>query len=196
MCRSPGPRRENGDGPANFLFLGNLGQAKGVHDILSAVAAAKAKGFAGRSAWRAARRPPASGPRWKAASSSWACGTAWACSASSAARARSGPWPKPTVLLLPSYREGLPMAILEAMACGLPVIATGVGSDPEVVADGSRVLLAPGEWDALADRLLRLGQDAPLRRRMGLAARKKVESLYSLDGMVENIMGIYQAALA
>jgi glycosyltransferase involved in cell wall biosynthesis len=78
------------------------------------------------------------------------------------------------VFCLPSYREGLPLAILEAMAFGLPVVATPVGGIPDVVVDGeSGLLVEPGDPKALADAITRLA-DAELRMRIGSTAREHI----------------------
>ena len=95
-------------------------------------------------------------------------------------------------LVLPSYAEGLPMVVLEAMAYGLPVIATRVGAIPEVLTDGQEgFLIEPADVKALADRMLRVAGDPELRRRMGLDARRVAEARFSLDAMVDRIMDIY-----
>ena len=99
-------------------------------------------------------------------------------------------------LVLPSYAEGLPMAILEGMAYGLPIIATRVGAIPEVITDGVEgFLVEPGDIESLADRLLRLSMDAELREQMGIAARRRVEADHSLDVMVEGLLTVYSEAL-
>jgi glycosyltransferase involved in cell wall biosynthesis len=73
---------------------------------------------------------------------------------------------------LASDWEGTPLAVIEAMAAGLPVVATAAGGVPELVADGLTGLLAPvGDMDALATALGRLSRDASLRQIMGQAAR-------------------------
>jgi glycosyltransferase involved in cell wall biosynthesis len=72
------------------------------------------------------------------------------------------------VFLLPSYAEGQPLSILEAMAAGLPVISTPVGSIAEVLEDGANgFLVKPGDVRALADAMIELGGDPGLRRKMG-----------------------------
>jgi glycosyltransferase involved in cell wall biosynthesis len=78
--------------------------------------------------------------------------------------------------VLPSYMEGLPNALLEAMAWGLPCICTPVGAVPEFVRhDENGWLIAPGAVDELAEAIERLACDAPLRQRLGKAARATME---------------------
>lgn len=94
--------------------------------------------------------------------------------------------------VLPSYHEGLPMALLEAMAWGLAPVCTPVGSVPELVEDGaSGILTAPGDAAALAGALERLALDAELRARLGAAARERVEPL-ALERYMERLCGLYE----
>jgi glycosyltransferase involved in cell wall biosynthesis len=94
--------------------------------------------------------------------------------------------------VLPSYHEGLPMAILEAMAQGLPVVSTPVGGIPEAVRDGIEgFLVTPGDVPALAERLLQLVQDETLARRMGAAARRRAESEFSTTAVLPRLESIY-----
>lgn len=80
------------------------------------------------------------------------------------------------VFCLPSYAEGVPTVLMEAMASGLPVVATHVMGVPELVDRSSGLLVAPGRDDQLADALDRLAGDGELRTRMGQAARRRVEA--------------------
>lgn len=81
--------------------------------------------------------------------------------------------------------EGMPNAVLEAMACGLPVVATGVGGVPELVIDGKTGLIVPPRDPvALSDALIALLQDEARRRAMGAAGRRRVLDEYALAQMV------------
>lgn len=79
------------------------------------------------------------------------------------------------IFVLPTYAEGTPISMLEAMAAGLPVVSTPVGGIPDVVEDGVEgYIVEPGDVEALADRLARLINDPERRCRMGLLAQDKV----------------------
>lgn len=96
------------------------------------------------------------------------------------------------IFILPSLWEGLPNALLEAMALGLPVIASSVDGVPEAVADGRNGLLVPpGNPQALAAALRRLVLDPDLRSRLGAAARQTVAERFGLIRM----MADYESAL-
>jgi len=100
------------------------------------------------------------------------------------------------LLVLPSRWEGMPNAALEAMASGLPVVATRVGGTPEVVADGETgVLVAPGDADALAEALGRLIHSPALRAQMGAAGRTRVESYFALNRIVAAVQELYETML-
>lgn len=96
------------------------------------------------------------------------------------------------VYALPSYHEGLPMSVLEAMAAGLPVISTTIGGIPDAVSDGVEgFLVRPGDIDMLANRLERLLSDDELAMRMGTAARNKVITTFSTEAVMPRVEKIY-----
>jgi sugar transferase (PEP-CTERM/EpsH1 system associated) len=100
------------------------------------------------------------------------------------------------VFCLTSLNEGINNTILEAMATGLPVIATDTGGNPELVADGRTGQLVPvGDADALAEAIGRYVHDPVLRRAHGQAARVAVEREFSLQAMVQRYTDIYDAVL-
>jgi glycosyltransferase involved in cell wall biosynthesis len=96
------------------------------------------------------------------------------------------------LLVLPSWTEGLPGVVLEAMARSRAVVATPVGGTPEVVADGETGLLVPPrDPDALADAVSRLLADPELRRRMGEAGRRRVAEHFTAESMTRRVLEIY-----
>jgi glycosyltransferase involved in cell wall biosynthesis len=97
------------------------------------------------------------------------------------------------IACLPSYREGMPKFLLEAMASGLPCVATNVTGCREAVIDGETGLLVPAQDEAaLADALARLIGDADLRTRMGSAGRARVLSNFSETEICTQTLGLYQ----
>jgi glycosyltransferase involved in cell wall biosynthesis len=97
------------------------------------------------------------------------------------------------VLLLSSVSEGIPLTPIEAMAAGLPVVATDVGGVGEVVVDGETGLLAPARDDAaLAVHLARLAGDAGLRRRFGEAGRARARRLFDEARMCDDYGRVYR----
>jgi len=97
------------------------------------------------------------------------------------------------IYTLPSYAEGLPVALLEAMAAGLPVVTTDVGSIPEVVENGvNGFLIKPGDFVLLAERIAKLANDAELRRAMGRRNVEKIKRLFSSEHIMVELNGIYR----
>ncbi|HEX4674583.1 MAG TPA: glycosyltransferase family 4 protein [Steroidobacteraceae bacterium] len=97
-----------------------------------------------------------------------------------------------TLFILPSYAEGMPMALLEAMSWEMPVIVTPVGGIPQVVENGvNGLLVAPGDIDGLAAAIRRLLEDSALRERLATAARATVETGFSLNEALAKLSGIY-----
>jgi glycosyltransferase involved in cell wall biosynthesis len=96
--------------------------------------------------------------------------------------------------LLSSISEGIPLTLIEAMATGLPCVATRVGGVPEVVADRESGLLAnAGDSDQLAGHLARLASDVQSGRRIGQAGRNRVLAAYGEQEMHARYRAIYQA---
>ena len=99
------------------------------------------------------------------------------------------------VLALPSYKEGLPMTVIEAMAFTRAVVATPVGGIPQAVHDGTTgILVKPGNVAALADGLLRILTDAKTAARMGRAGRALFERHYSHEASLAKLLALYRQA--
>jgi glycosyltransferase involved in cell wall biosynthesis len=100
---------------------------------------------------------------------------------------------KMDIFALPSIHEGIPMVLLEAMALSLPIVASRVGGIPEVIChDESGILIEPGNADALASALTILARDRTYARRLGKAARKKVEENFSAELMATRTAKLYR----
>lgn len=98
------------------------------------------------------------------------------------------------VFIMPSLSEGLSLALLEAMAAGLPVVVTNVGGNPELVLDGETgYLVPPCDPEALASRLIVLLQDRVHAKRLGQNGRQRVLQHFSLPKMVDNYQQLYEA---
>lgn len=103
---------------------------------------------------------------------------------------------KTDIFVLPSYSEGLPIAVLEALASGLAVITTPVGGIPEVVKDGyNGFLIAPGNVDALTEKILLLATDERICNTMGQRSRKFAEQELDVKPYVERLRRLYESLL-
>ena len=96
------------------------------------------------------------------------------------------------VVVQPSRAEGLPLAVLEAMACGKPVVATPVGGVAEAIVDGETgVLVNPDDAEAVATAVIKLLRDSNFAGRLGAAARYRVEQHFSKPRFVSEVEGLY-----
>jgi L-malate glycosyltransferase len=97
------------------------------------------------------------------------------------------------IFVMSSVTEGLGTSILDAMACGKPVVGTTAGGIPEVVSDGETGLLVPPrDPEAMAAAITRLLSDRSLRERMGAAGLARVRELFSAETMLKNTLDVYQ----
>jgi glycosyltransferase involved in cell wall biosynthesis len=100
------------------------------------------------------------------------------------------------LFLLTSISEGIPLTIIEAMAAGIPVVATQVGGLAEMIEDGKTGFLAPaGDPDALAERILRVADNPALRAQFGCLARDRASQIFSEDQMHLQYKQLFQECL-
>ena len=100
------------------------------------------------------------------------------------------------MLTRPSLLEGMPLTVLEAMACGLPVVATPISGTAELVRHGENGLLVrPADPASLARAILCLMEDEPLREAQGREARRLVEGGYSWDAVADKTLAVYRELL-
>jgi glycosyltransferase involved in cell wall biosynthesis len=183
-----GPQRE---GRPIVLTLGELGTRKGTYDILAAIPlvlrarpdaqfwlggdgdVGRVTALVDQAPWRGSVRLLG-----------WVDGDAKARVLAAA-----------SVFLLPSHDEGLPVAVLEAMAYGLPVITTPVGDLPDAVADGDTGLMVPpGDARAIADAVIRLLDDPALAEAIGMRARDRAREAFEVGTVLPRLFAIYDAA--
>jgi glycosyltransferase involved in cell wall biosynthesis len=101
------------------------------------------------------------------------------------------------VFALTSFNEGSPLAILEAMAAGLPIVASRVGGTPEIVVDGETGLLVPPHDPAsTANAIRRLVDDADLRERLGRRGQLVARDRFTAERMIDDVIGVYEELLA
>jgi glycosyltransferase involved in cell wall biosynthesis len=100
------------------------------------------------------------------------------------------------IFLLTSISEGIPLTVIEAMAAGLPVVATRVGGVPEIVQEGHTGFLAPaGDDEQLSAAIKRLVDNASLRQKMGAAGRSRAETTFADDRFVDSYQCLYEQML-
>lgn len=98
------------------------------------------------------------------------------------------------IFIYPSFHEGIPIAVIEAMACGLPVVATRAGGLPDLVQEGvNGFLVPPGQAEALADQVAILIRDVPLRQKMQRESCRLAQEKFGIDQHVNQLVGIYEA---
>ncbi|QSX76044.1 glycosyltransferase family 4 protein [Lysobacter arenosi] len=171
-----------------LLFMGRLGKRKGTHDLIRAFATL------------AALSPP---PKLILAGDGDIAGARLLAEELGISQLVDTPgWVGPdakarllqeaTAYVLPSYNEGLPMSVLEAMAHGLPVVSTPVGGIPDAITDGEDgFLVSPGDIEALSSRLRMLLSDPELAGRIGDAAREKVRTRFATSAVIERWLRLY-----
>ena len=188
----PPARPVRRDGPARILFLGRIGDRKGVPELLAALAAPALRGRAwqaviagdGEVARLAAMRDRL-GLAGRVEMPGWVDGVAAA-----------GLLGQADMLVLPSHHEAFPIAVIEALAHGVAVITTPVGAVPEVLCDGvSALLVPPGDVDALAGALVRLLDDAAARYRLGEAGEAVFRRRLDVSVTAERVLSIYREAV-
>ena len=100
------------------------------------------------------------------------------------------------IFLLPSYHEGMPIAILEAMAYALPIISTPVGGIPEAVVDGEDgFLVRPGDVEAITNKIISLLKTPELRHSMGANARERAIKKFEISSVLEQLFAVYGSLL-
>lgn len=182
---TPRPPRQQ----CRIVALGLLGPRKGTPELLDALAA-----------------PPLRDLRWEAliaGNGAVAASRARALKLGIADRVEIPGWIDPSaiagvlasadIFVLPSHNEGLPVAILEAMGAGLPVVTTPVGAIPELVIQSQTgILVPPGDATALGNALATLVVSPELREHFGMLARERIEEHFQIEITAKLFVDIYR----
>jgi len=188
------PFRATAPASEMFLFVGTLDRAKGAEDLVAATGIAIRNGFKGRVELAGGETAPGQRARLQSLIARDGLVEHIEMLGIVSGPKKIAAFEAACAFVLPSYIEGMPLAMLEAMAYGLPVIVTDVGSIPEVVTDGVEgFLIKPGDLEALAECIMRLWTDPALRQRMGAAGRTRVKSGYTVDVMTARVADVYRA---
>lgn len=176
--------------PRTLLFLGRFGKRKGIFDLLQALTIVKERfpdvrlrcGGDGDVPGVIARAREL-GLTEQVEVLGWVSGAA-----------KERELERAAVYVLPSYAEGLPMGVLEAMAAGVPTITTNVGGIPDAIEDGVQgFLVKPGDVQTLAARIVDLLAHDDLRARFGAAARAKAQEVFGTDRVIDRVEALYRS---
>lgn len=179
--------------PAKIVMLGRQGKRKGSYDLLEALAGIKDQLPEETELWlcgdgaveEVKARAAMLGLEKQLAYTGWIAGEEKAACLKDA-----------TIHVLPSYREALPMSILETMSLGIPNISTDIASIPEVIHDGvNGFLIKPGDIEGLQKAVLRLLKDTELRENMSRSSYQQMQEQYSLHACVQKLEAIYAGCL-
>jgi glycosyltransferase involved in cell wall biosynthesis len=180
-----------GDAPPRILCLGRLTPAKGQHILLQALRVLKDRGVAFTASIVGAGPDRDSLEAHARELKLGECATFVGPVNPDKVR---GWYERSTVFVLPSFAEGIPVVLMEAMAIGVPVVSTTVAGIPELIRSGTDgMLAAPSDPAGLADVLAQLLGDVDLRRRLAASARRRVETDYSHVANVAELAGVFSA---
>jgi len=178
--------------PPELLFLGQLGERKGVPVLIAALGRLGAAGLD----WRAVIAGDGDAALYRAEIERLGLSARVSFPGWIAEKEAHERLARAALLVLPSQAEGLPMAIVEAFAWGVPVISTPVGSTPDILHDGVEGLIIPvGDAEALAKALQRLLGDAALRSELGANARAFFARHLDFGPYLENLAACWRAAM-
>lgn len=175
--------------PGRILFLGQVEPRKGIHELVEALARLKDRfphvqlAIGGQGELDKVRQRAAElGVADRVTELGWVT-----------AQRKHEELARASIFCLPSHAEGLPMALLEAMAAGKAVVSTGVGGIPDALRDGDNgVMVEPGNVASLADALGRLLDDDAECRRLGARARATIEHEFESGVVIGQISAVYQ----
>jgi glycosyltransferase involved in cell wall biosynthesis len=190
---APSPARLNAPNPDEtpiLLFLGRVDPSKGMPEIVEALARPEVRSRP----WRVVAAGIGDIPHYQERAAELGIADRITFTGWVGRQTVEELMERATLLLLPSRYEGLPVAVIEAHAFGLPVIASPVGATAEIVRDGETGLLVPpGDVDALAAAIVRMLDDPALRRRLGAGGRRLFEERLDSDTIAGEFERLYAA---
>lgn len=187
-------RRHGAQGALRLVYLGRLAREKGLYELLEAHASVLAGGVEARLTFVGSG---AEEHGLRAAVERLATGADVHFAGAAFGDAKAAHLGESDVFVLPSYSEGLPCALLEAMAAGNAVIATRVGAIPDVVIPGLHgILVPPRDVQALANAIGALAADRPAVARMQVASAGHIATGYSLERFRASFADLYNSMLA
>jgi glycosyltransferase involved in cell wall biosynthesis len=175
--------------PFTILFLGNLIERKGISDLIAALSNVSDA----IAPWQATFAGHGDVERYRQMADDAGIGrqshfTGWVDTATARQLVAGA-----DLLVLPSYHEGLPLVILEALGLGTPVIATPVGVISETLTDGDDIILVtPGDRTALASAIVTLARDPGLRQSLSDRGLVTFRKQFSIDAFRTNLLAIWQ----
>lgn len=182
----------SGDGTI-VLFLGNLGHRKGIWDLL---AAAENLSPRGRIVLVGGEEDIGAGHRVNEEIARRVLEERIAWVGPAVGEKKRAWLEQSEIFVLPSYAEGLPIALLEAMCAGLAVVTIPVGAIPTVISDGEHgLLVAPGDISGLTVALNRLIEDQELRKRLAANGRSRCIERYGIERTAAHLMGVYESII-
>jgi glycosyltransferase involved in cell wall biosynthesis len=176
------------------FFIGNLGKAKGVFDLIDCAAQLKQSGLGAFELVLAGPfDSPAEGERINGLIKALGLTEIVRLTGSVAGAVKESLFAAADIFALPSYAEGVPISMLEAMAYSLPVIASDVGGISEIMEDGRMgLLIQPGDIQGLASAMRQLILSPELRKEMGTRGRTRVEEFHTTARFLRELDRLYQ----
>jgi glycosyltransferase involved in cell wall biosynthesis len=188
------PRPRPAGGPPTVFFLGRLSEPKGLWDLLAAVRPVAERIPDVRFVIGGTAEFPAVEAEIARVTAELDVGSRVVFPGTLTGERKLAAFGAADVFCLPSHLENQPVVLLEAMAAGLPVVSTSVGTISELVTDGSEgFLIAPRDREALATQLVRLLADPTLRAAMGARGRARVAAQFDRRVVVDRLIGELRA---